>query len=62
VEYKARRVAERLTRTLPDWNIVVMPTVNYGSSGVNQVGNVAVHPGTYGVRHWLTAGTGERRV
>jgi creatinine amidohydrolase len=51
VEYEAQRVAERLTRTLPDWNIVVMPTVNYGSSGVNQVGNVAVHPGTYGVRH-----------
>jgi creatinine amidohydrolase len=51
VEYEAERVADRLARTLPDWKIVVMPTVHYGSSGANQVGNVAVHPGTYGVRH-----------
>ena len=27
-----------------------MPTINYGSSGANQIGNVAVHPGTYGLR------------
>src|SRR5262245_6065928 len=50
VEHEANGVAERLTRTLPGWNIVLMPAVNYGSSGVNQVGNRAVHPGTYGVR------------
>jgi creatinine amidohydrolase/Fe(II)-dependent formamide hydrolase-like protein len=50
VEYEAGKVAERLSQALPDWNIVMMPAVNYGSSGVNQVGNVAVHPGTYAVR------------
>ena len=50
VEYEAGKVAERLTQSLPDWNVVMMPVVNYGSSGVNQVGNVAVHPGTYGIR------------
>jgi creatinine amidohydrolase len=50
VEYEAERVADRLSRTLPDWNIVLMPAVNYGSSGANQIGNVAIHPGTYGVR------------
>jgi creatinine amidohydrolase len=51
VEWEAARVADRLAGTLRDWNVVVMPTVHYGSSGANQVGNVAVHPGTYGVRH-----------
>ena len=50
VEYEAGRVADRLTQALPDWNIVMMPAVNYGSSGANQVGNVAIHPGTYGIR------------
>ena len=27
-----------------------MPMVHYGSSGANQIGNIAVHPGTYGLR------------
>lgn len=50
VTYEAERVADRLTRSLPDWNIVLMPAVNYGSSGANQIGNAAIHPGTYGIR------------
>jgi creatinine amidohydrolase len=51
VEYEAEKVAERLSQALPDWNVVVMPTLHYGSSGANQVGgNIAIHPGTYGVR------------
>ena len=50
VEYEAGRVADRLTHALPEWNIVLMPAVNYGSSGVNQVGDIAIHPGTYGIR------------
>ena len=50
VEYEARRVAESLGRELPGWNVVLMPTVNYGSSGANQVGNISIHPGTYGLR------------
>ena len=47
---RARGVAERLARELPRWNVVVMPTVHYGSAGANQIGDVAIHPGTYGVR------------
>ena len=50
VEHEAGQVADRLSRALPGWNVVVMPTINYGSSGANQIGNVAVHPGTYGIR------------
>ena len=50
VEYEAGKVADRLTQALPEWNIVLMPAVNYGSSGVNQVGDIAIHPGTYGIR------------
>ena len=50
VDYESRRVADRLSVALPDWNLVVMPMVHYGSSGANQIGNIAVHPGTYGLR------------
>lgn len=50
VEHEARGVADSLSNALPEWQVVMMPTVHYGSSGVNQVGNVAVHPGTYGLR------------
>jgi creatinine amidohydrolase len=50
VDYESRRVADRLAVALPDWTLVMMPLLQYGSSGANQIGNVAVHPGTYGVR------------
>jgi creatinine amidohydrolase len=50
VEYEAGEVAERLVTALPGWNVVMMPAVHYGSSGANQIGNVAIHPGTYGIR------------
>jgi creatinine amidohydrolase len=51
VEYEAGKVAERLSQALPDWKIVMMPVVHYGSSGANQVGgNQPIHPGTYGLR------------
>ena len=50
VEYEAGRVATRLSRALPGWNVVLMPTVSYGSAGANQIGKIAIHPGTYGVR------------
>jgi creatinine amidohydrolase len=50
VEHEAGSVADRLSHALPAWNVVLMPAVNYGSSGANQIGNVAIHPGTYGVR------------
>jgi creatinine amidohydrolase len=50
VEYEAETVADQLSHALPAWNVMVLPTVNYGSSGANQIGNVAIHPGTYAVR------------
>ena len=50
VEHEAKNVADSLRRTLPDWQVVLMPTINYGSSGANQIGNVAIHPGTYALR------------
>lgn len=48
VKYEAERVAERLSRALPGWNVLVMPDIDYGSAGANHVGGMAVHPGTYG--------------
>ena len=50
VEYEAGQVAHRLSQQLPEWNVVLMPAIHYGSSGANQIGNVAIHPGTYGIR------------
>ena len=50
VTYEANGVAERVSRTLPDWNIVMMPAVNYGQSGANQLGDMPIHPGTYAIR------------
>jgi creatinine amidohydrolase len=50
VEYEAGLVADRLSQALPEWNVVVMPTIEYGSAGANQVGKVSIHPGTYGIR------------
>jgi creatinine amidohydrolase len=50
VEYEAQRVADGLSRALPDWTVLVMPTLHYGSTGANQIGNVPVHAGTYGIR------------
>ncbi len=50
VEHEARHVADSLQQTLTEWNVVLMPTINYGVSGANQIGNAAVHPGTYALR------------
>jgi creatinine amidohydrolase len=50
VTYEANRAARRVSRALPDWNVVMMPPINYGHSGANQLGDMPVHPGTYGIR------------
>ena len=50
VEFETRGVANALGLAMPDWQVVLMPTVHYGTSGANQIGNLAVHPGTYGLR------------
>lgn len=48
--YEANAAATRVSRALPDWNVVMMPAINYGHGGANQLGNMPIHPGTYGIR------------
>ena len=50
VDYEVGEVAKRVRRALPGWNVVMMPTVNYGASGANQMNGFPVHPGTYPIR------------
>jgi creatinine amidohydrolase/Fe(II)-dependent formamide hydrolase-like protein len=50
VTYEASGVSRRVSRALPDWHIVMMPAVNYGQSGANQLGDRPTHPGTYAIR------------
>jgi creatinine amidohydrolase len=50
VTYEAIHAAERVSGALTDWNIVVMPPINYGNAGANLVGDMLVHPGTYSIR------------
>ena len=47
---EANAAALRAARALPQWNVVVMPPINYGHAGANEVGGKPVHPGTYGIR------------
>ena len=50
VTNEAAGASIRVSRALPDWNVVMMPPVNYGQSGANNLGGLLVHPGTYGIR------------
>jgi creatinine amidohydrolase len=50
VMYEAHAASRRVSRALPDWNVVMMPPVHYGHGGANQLGDMPVHPGTYSVR------------
>ena len=50
VTYEANGASTRVSRALPDWNVVMMPAVNYGQSGANQLGDMPIHPGTYAIR------------
>ena len=50
VAYEAKNAAANLSRALPDWNVVMMPAINYGNSGANQLGDLRTHPGTYAIR------------
>jgi creatinine amidohydrolase/Fe(II)-dependent formamide hydrolase-like protein len=51
VLFEARGAARRVSQALPQWTLVMMPALNYGETGANELGNRPVHPGTYGVRH-----------
>jgi creatinine amidohydrolase/Fe(II)-dependent formamide hydrolase-like protein len=50
VIYEANAAATRVSRALPDWNVVLMPAINYGHGGANELGDMPIHPGTYGIR------------
>jgi creatinine amidohydrolase/Fe(II)-dependent formamide hydrolase-like protein len=50
VTYEANGAARRVSRALPEWAVVMMPPINYGHSGANQLGDLPVHPGTYAIR------------
>lgn len=51
VLYEADAMAKRLSRQLPQWQVVMMPPIHYGESGANEIAGRFVHPGTYGIRH-----------
>jgi creatinine amidohydrolase len=51
VDFIVDRTIKRLQRTLPDWLVVVLPTINYGEGGANGFSGNPVHPGTYGIRY-----------
>ena len=48
--YEANAASRRLGATLAGWNIVMMPPVNYGAGGANELGGRLHHPGTYAIR------------
>jgi creatinine amidohydrolase len=50
VTHEANAASKRVSRALPDWNIVMMPPLSYGQGGANQIGGMLVHPGTYAIR------------
>ena len=50
VTFEADGVARRMARSLPQWNVVMMPPLEYGQGGANVIGGQLVHPGTYGIR------------
>ena len=50
VMYEANGASTRVSGALTDWNVVMMPAVNYGQGGANLVGDRPVDPGTYAIR------------
>ena len=50
VMHEANGASRNVSRALPDWNVVMMPPINYGQSGANVLGGRLVHPGTYAIR------------
>ena len=50
LSYEVDHVSKGVSAALPDWNIVVMPPLNYGAAGANELGGQLVHSGTYAVR------------
>ncbi len=49
-EFYVNELAKRISKSYPDRTIVLMPSLNYSNGGANEIGDVLVHPGTYGIR------------
>jgi creatinine amidohydrolase len=50
VTFEASGTSRRISTALPDWNVVVMPPINYGQAGANVLGDRLAHPGTHAIR------------
>jgi creatinine amidohydrolase/Fe(II)-dependent formamide hydrolase-like protein len=50
VLFEANGAAARVSEAIPNWRVVMMPPINYGESGANEIANDLIHPGTYGIR------------
>jgi creatinine amidohydrolase len=50
VVHEVDAVAKQVSRAMPEWSIVMMPPINYGHSGANNLGDLPIHPGTYALR------------
>src|SRR5687768_6321364 len=50
VTFEADGASRRVSQALPEWNVVMMPAINYGQGGANAIGDKLVHPGTYAIR------------
>lgn len=50
VTFEANGASRRVSRALPDWNVVLLPAINYGQGGANLIGDKPIHPGTYAIR------------
>ena len=50
VVFEAEGVARHVRQVLKDWQVVLMPPINYGQGGANVIANDLIHPGTYSIR------------
>jgi creatinine amidohydrolase len=49
-ERLANDVVKTLAAKKPDWTVLLMPPINFGASGYNEIGGHYTFPGTYAVR------------
>ena len=50
VMFEVNGAAARVSDAMPQWRVVIMPPINYGESGANEIANDLIHPGTYSIR------------
>jgi Creatinine amidohydrolase len=47
VMFEANAVATRVSRQLPQWNVVMMPPLHYGETGANEIGGIDEYHGIH---------------